>query len=338
MPINDYFNLLGVSRNATLNEIKKAYRKKAKELHPDKNKAKDAQQKFIELTEAYEFLLESVTTDFVEEVFYEEDLEQIRRQKAQEYAQMRYEAFIKTDFYINDQAFLIILEHIESLFYLFFMTAPILGVLFFNTKGLWVGLLICFCTLPLWTQIFKTKKHFNITLLLQAIKRVSILKETQLAMGILFNIILFFSHTLKTVVSTRFFIWSFVLYASICVVANLLKVKTKIKYRLVYIALPFLFNYFFWINYTFSSNPNTETYYFKQKIITSSSKYSTAKSTKSTTLILKNHQYQKEHFLRMFYNYEQLKNKNQISYHFEKGFFGFKVLKSYSFNYRAAQR
>jgi curved DNA-binding protein CbpA len=50
--------LLNLPLNATKADIKKAYRKLAFEYHPDKNPSKDAQAKFIEITKAYEYLLD----------------------------------------------------------------------------------------------------------------------------------------------------------------------------------------------------------------------------------------------------------------------------------------
>lgn len=56
MEYKDYYKALGVSRTATPAEIKKAYRKLAAEFHPDKNKAKGAEERFKEVNEANEVL------------------------------------------------------------------------------------------------------------------------------------------------------------------------------------------------------------------------------------------------------------------------------------------
>jgi DnaJ-class molecular chaperone len=56
MANSDYYQVLGVSKTASETEIKKAYRKLALQYHPDRNKSKEAGEKFKEVNQAYEVL------------------------------------------------------------------------------------------------------------------------------------------------------------------------------------------------------------------------------------------------------------------------------------------
>ncbi len=56
MEYKDYYDILGVKRDATDAEIKSAYRKLARKFHPDVNKTKEAESKFKDINEAYEVL------------------------------------------------------------------------------------------------------------------------------------------------------------------------------------------------------------------------------------------------------------------------------------------
>lgn len=63
----DFYKILGVSKTANDDEIKKAYRKLALKYHPDKNKAKDAEEKFKEVAEAYEILSDKKKRDIYDQ-------------------------------------------------------------------------------------------------------------------------------------------------------------------------------------------------------------------------------------------------------------------------------
>ncbi|MBN1683836.1 MAG: DnaJ domain-containing protein [Gammaproteobacteria bacterium] len=59
MQYKDYYKIMSVSRDASADEIKKAYRKLARKYHPDVSKEKNAEEKFKEVQEAYEVLKDS---------------------------------------------------------------------------------------------------------------------------------------------------------------------------------------------------------------------------------------------------------------------------------------
>jgi DnaJ-domain-containing protein 1 len=106
MTSSDYYRILGIEHGASINEIKKAYRLKARMYHPDINPSPDAKELFIQATEAYEFLIAHYGMDEYNEEAFRQAMENWRkyrqemaRRRANAYARASYARFQKTRLY-----------------------------------------------------------------------------------------------------------------------------------------------------------------------------------------------------------------------------------------------
>jgi len=106
MKLIDYYSILDLPSDSSVEEIKKAYRKKARIYHPDINHSPDAIDIFISITEAYEFLLANHERIKADSEAYNQAMEDWRkyrqdrsRKKARVYARTSYGTFKNTRFY-----------------------------------------------------------------------------------------------------------------------------------------------------------------------------------------------------------------------------------------------
>lgn len=106
MTTSDYHRILGLSPDASIEEIKKAYRQKARMYHPDINHTPDAKDNFILATEAYEFLIANHDVSANDDEAFRramDDWKKYRRDRsnacANAYARASYVKFRKTRFY-----------------------------------------------------------------------------------------------------------------------------------------------------------------------------------------------------------------------------------------------
>jgi hypothetical protein len=112
MTLTDYYQILGIPLNSSPDDIKRAYRQKARMYHPDINPSPDAKDKFILATEAYEFLIANSDKMTNDEEAYRQAMEEWRKyrqdrsqQRARAYARASYVHFRNTKFYKTTRIF-----------------------------------------------------------------------------------------------------------------------------------------------------------------------------------------------------------------------------------------
>jgi hypothetical protein len=107
MIVSEYYKVLDLPLNASIDDIKKAYRQKARMYHPDINPSPDAKDLFISATEAYEFLISNFEKLAInDDEAYKQAMEDWRKyrqdrskQRARAYSQASYVKFKNTKFY-----------------------------------------------------------------------------------------------------------------------------------------------------------------------------------------------------------------------------------------------
>jgi len=179
-----YYAVLQLDENAAPAEIKKAYRRLAKQYHPDVNKSPDAHDRFIEITEAYEFLInhwpshitgssdKSSQDQGYTDYRWTEEYERFRkesREKAQRQARMRYEKFRKQheafqESGLNDIGLwlTVLIRIVGILLLLFLFFTPIISAFYSG----WAMIFLAFLTWPFaaiiaW-YIYDNRKHYFI--------------------------------------------------------------------------------------------------------------------------------------------------------------------------------
>ena len=105
MPPKDYHRVLGLTQGASRKQIKSAYRKLALKYHPDRNPSPSSKQKFQEITEAYQFLLEHPDYGSAQATSYEDrvaaEVMRRERERMQQQARARREKIKKEKEYFN---------------------------------------------------------------------------------------------------------------------------------------------------------------------------------------------------------------------------------------------
>jgi hypothetical protein len=314
--MQEYYNILDLDEKASLEDIKKAYKRKAKILHPDHNKSPNAHEQFIELNKAFELLVKYKTTGHISSQTVEDAY-----QKAQRYAQMRYEEYINSDEYKK----MMTLESILNIVLLYWLIGlgfiPCLilyyiGGIIFSAIGFAIYLPIVFYVLkqfPLKEQIQKKEAVDFIK------KNITPIRITSFA-SMVFNLYCFFHIGFRTLVPLSILLLSYPFLGVMSYYLSKFLVKKTQQKRQLLIAIiyaPLLISCFLFINYHFSSAEKmSQTYQIKKGI-------------NSTLIELKNDELADDAGVRLFFDYSQVQRATDITYVFRKGRLGLTVISDY---------
>lgn len=343
--IDRYYKILGVQKNASLEDIKKAYRAKAKILHPDKNKSPDAHENFILLNEAYEYLQNLKTRKFYDQAKkayttqpktkrpsenWKDTEREKARARAQQYAKMQYEEFIKTDFYKSVVSLDTIASHLGFFIALtVVVVVPIVATILYGVAGLAAGLLINFIALPITVSAIRSSPTLNMGEFSNSILHIVKTNGFIITTMTIVNVVIFLLFGFQTLIKPLLLIILFVFAIVIAYFLNL-KHKSTDKFKLYFRTFgiaPLIVNSFFLTNYIFSSNPVKETYQFQNDM------QATRRGQQEGTYIyLENDAYSEYPGVRTFLDYEEMRNRKHVTYTFKKGILGLRVMTDHEFN------
>ena len=333
--LESYIQILGINSNASVEEIKRAYRTKAMLLHPDRNGSSDAHEQFVLLQEAYEYLLDlksgkTRSKPHISAAEWQAKQREEARERARRYARMRYEEYIKTEDYRVNKAIETISDHMKFIFSLSLVIGiPIL--LFFLFKlliiRLAIGVILLVISLPITIYVLRDRSKLDFRKFWESLVYVAISKPALIVITSLFNIFVIFDIGFQTLIPLLILPLSYVI--TIFIAHFLLKwiIKVEDSFKRIfftYFLAPTLISALFTVNYVFSFNSTLETYHFRID------KQQTSRgSQESSLIILDNGKYNEYLGVRIFFSYEKLRGKRKISYVINEGALGFRVMTDY---------
>lgn len=346
--IEHYFSLLGIPKTASLDELKKAFRNKAKKIHPDRNPSLTAHSDFLELNEAFDFLAsflkenkqfgsdESTIVNSYDN--WEKTVKENVRKKVKEQVRMSFQAYMNSEHFRSDtliESFFTHLIFLFTVFNLFFL--PMVLAYHYAWIGLSMALIENVLMILFTTSAVRNLDKLNWRQFAQA--SLFVLK-TRLGIGILlfaFNTYIFTKIGLYTLIPLSSLIAIYFLlgifgagYGAILHFRQTKTLHSSLLYFHGLSSFPTILSLFLFVNFTFSSGPNEEKYAFQST--EQISKHGDRYILRKTGLIeLENNAYQNFTSLRSFSNHTNLLDKGKIHFTFENGLFGIKVLKEYRF-------
>ncbi|MBA3900240.1 MAG: J domain-containing protein [Bacteroidetes bacterium] len=344
--ITEYYKILGVSPQASLQEIKTAYRAKAKKLHPDVNPSANAHQQFVLLNKAYAYICDvksgkikpyaqphkpnphqnTQTHTYRAEHSSQQQWQNSERAKA--YAKAKYakekreaEASAQFDKYLGI-GFIIWVAYtaIKLIFY------PLSSS---NVFGIFLLIFIAYRYRNKLKKIAAASGFTNINSIWEIAVKTINTPFFSMAFSLLFSIVTFFTIALNTLIPLHItiiiYVSAFLLPMAFAELTG--KSKNNILRSFIF---PLSLNLLFLINYNFSSNPAIEQYdfYFDTEKAAS---YGQEYHRETSFIYLEGNAYDNFIGIRLFSDFNQMAGKQKVALQLEDGLFGIKVLKEFDF-------
>jgi DnaJ domain len=339
----DYANL-GIPVTATLDEVRDAYRKLAKQYHPDLNKAADAHEKFIVIHQSYEaiiYFLQNQHKSFYEKAtqpFNAAQQREAAQRRAEEFARKKYEAYVASPQFQEDSDYYAVARFLGLLVFLFAITAlPVwlrIAIGDFSFVPVYIAIMLCFLpiTIPIVRDAFKIEWQ-RIPTGLNAFFSQSLVFRFLFMSG---NILLFLYLGCFVLVSPVVLGCSMLTLAS--AIAAYLFIKRKKQEMKAFTALglaAFSINVLLSLN-SIGSGPAVKEVYAFQTL--DKRHVRTSKRTKRPyefiehypILVLQNNAYDEYVGMRFFFQMSDITG-NTIEYEIADGLLGMRVVKDYTF-------
>lgn len=358
--IAKYFALLGVQPTSSAEEIKKAYRKKAKELHPDVSSHPDAEERFKVLNEAYEMIMalkqgrrlltyqkiqqrkqdaqaRPRTKNAAAQARYEKDKayrEARMKQKKEEFERLQ-----QTDFYRFIAASEVFLKVIRMSFpFWVSIVGGILGFVKFGIAGLVFAVAF---SAPLWIVVYRYQDEVSGRRLIESFRQLVRTKYFYKVATLLVGSLLLF-YPWHTVFPWQIYPIGYLIIVGMSL--PFLKRLTAHEFSLRFVLLgacPFVLNFLFAMNYIFAFNPQVSTFeyslYDTRFNLNDLTDDDFATFRQTGNIYLEGSAYDDSFWIRHFFNDQAvMSGEGTINLEFKTGLLGFPVLTDYQFGAQEA--
>jgi hypothetical protein len=242
----------------------------------------------------------------------------------------------KEEYSDTARSIITVTEHLAYLFAVVMLIIfPLAAILIKGKQGAIVSGISIFLTLPITINILRSVKSVSIPRFFQAFRQLISLKGFQFSLVTLINLAIGLKVGLQTLIPLYTLVSIFLITSVVSFVVYYFLLSRKAIKASLFTSLgliPLAINLFFLVNFLFGSNPFKQQFHFSKS-------YQIVKGyggkggglDRTSTILLDDNQYTDYPGMRTFFEYEKLENATFITYTFEEGFFGIRVVTDFTF-------